>query len=104
MCEYSQTSRYTNTLMVSLNNRIYFRDHRTAATAGVDVDSDHIVESDQFHHSTRALFRFSQAGSPAHSTAIGDSFKLDTISHTMIDLEKEGKGDAHTVSVSSDPR
>jgi len=86
--------------MVSLNNRIYFRDHRTA---GVHVDSDdhHIMESDQFHHSARASFRLSQAGSPAHSTSIGDSFKLNTISHT-IDLEKKGKGD--TVSVSSDRR
>ena len=84
--------------MVSLNNRIYFRDHRTP---GVHVDSDHIVESDQFRHSAIAPFPFSQAGPPAHSTTIGDSFKLNTISHT-IDLEKKGKGDA--VSISSDTR
>ena len=83
--------------MVSLNNRIYFRNH---GTAGVHVDSELAVESDQFHHS-RASFRFSQDGPPAHSAAIGDSFKLNTISH-MIDLEKKGKGD--TVTVSSDPR
>lgn len=84
--------------MVSLNNRIYFRDH---ATAGVHVESELAMESEQFRHSARASFRFSQDRSPAHSAAIGDSFKLNTISH-MIDLEKKGKGD--TVSVSSDPR
>ena len=94
----TKTSRYTNTLMVSLNNRIYFRDHRTP---GAHVDSDHIVESDQFHHSTMASYRFSQVGHPAHSTAIGDSFKLNTISHA-IDLERKGKGDG--VSITSDPR
>ena len=65
------------------------------------MDSDHIVESDQFHHLTMAPYRFSQVGPPAHSTTIGDSFKLNTISHT-IDLEKKGKGD--TVSIGSDPR
>jgi len=94
----TKTSRYTNTLMVSLNNRIYFRDHRTP---GVQVDNDHIVESDQFRLSAMAPYRFSQVGPSAHSTSIGDSFKLNTLSHT-IDLEKKGKGD--TVSISSDPR
>jgi hypothetical protein len=81
--------------MVSLNNRIYFRDHRRTA-------EDDIVESGQIHHSAVASSsRFSQAGPPTHLTTIGDSFNLNTISHT-IDLEKKGKGEA--VSVSSDPK
>jgi hypothetical protein len=81
-------SRYTNTLFVSLNNRIYFRDH---PSSGVHVMSGRIVESDQNHH------HLSQAQFAAHTTTLGESY----ISHT-IDLEKGNSGTGS--SISSDPR
>ena len=75
--------RYTNTLFVSLNNRIYFRDH---PSSGVHIMSDRVMEPEQSH------IRFPPVGSVAHMTTLDD--------HTM-DLEKVS-GDA--VSVSSGPR
>jgi len=78
---------YTNTLFVSLNNRIYFRDHRSSV---IHVMSDCIVESDQNHH------HLSQTRFAAHSTTLGESY----ISHT-IDLEK-GNSDAVS-NISLDP-
>ncbi len=95
-----KSSRYSNTLLVSLNNRIYFRDH---STSGVHVDTDHYVDTgDQFHRSATTSLHFAQVGSPTHTTARGDNIKLNTVSHTIgFDFEK-GKGDA--VSICSDPK
>jgi hypothetical protein len=74
-------SRYTNTLLVSLNNRIYFRDH---PPRGVHVDTN---DFDQGHRSATTSLHFAQA----HTTTLGDGYKVKTISHT-IDPE-QGKGD-----------
>ena len=82
-----KSSRYSNTLLVSLNNRIYFRDH-----PGSCVDSGHVVESDQARRSAVASLHFSTQGPrSARPDTTDDDFKLHPISHT-IDLEK-GKGD-----------
>jgi len=81
---------YTNTLLVSLNNRIYFRDH---PSPGVHIMSDHGVGSDQSRR------HFNPVGSTTHVATQDDNYVLKTISHT-IDLEK-GKSDG--VSISSDP-
>ena len=80
-------SRYTNTLLVSLNNRIYFRDH---PSSGVHIMSDRVMEPDLSH------LHCPPVGSAVQTTTLGDSY----ISHT-IDLEKSN-GD--TTSISSDPR
>jgi hypothetical protein len=91
-----ESFRYSNTLLVSLNNRIYFRDHPASAV----VDSGLVVDSDQARRSAVASLHFSQGPPPLHTNTIDEGFKLHTISRTM-DLEK-GKGDA--VSISSGPR
>jgi hypothetical protein len=87
--------RYSNTLFVSLNNRIYFRDY-SQVTAGIHIVREHVIESDLSHRSVH----ITSAGSTVHETTLGsDSYALKTISHA-IDLSKE-KGD--TVSINSDP-
>jgi hypothetical protein len=85
--------RYTNTLFVSLNNRIYFRDH---APSGVQIMADQVGRSDPSRHQLTPV----TVVSTTHTTPGGDNYALKTISHT-IDLEK-GKSDS--VSISSDPR
>jgi len=79
---------YTNTLLVSLNNRIYFRDH---PAPGAHVDTIHF---DQGHRSAMAPLHFAPVGSHAHPTVtiLGDGHKVMTMSQT-IDPEK-GMGDA----------
>jgi hypothetical protein len=84
--------------MVSLNNRIYFRDQ---PSPGLHIDGSHGVESDPSRGTGIASFQLSPIRSHVHRTMPDDSYKLNTISHT-IDLEKGSKGDA--VSISSDPR
>jgi hypothetical protein len=91
------SSRYSNTLLVSLNNRIYFRDH---PSCGSHVDSGHVVESDQIRRSAVASLHFSTQGRPSTRTdTTDDGFKLHPISHT-IDLER-GKGDVVISRVSA---
>jgi len=84
---------YTNTLLVSLNNRIYFRDHPTPG--GVHMYTDHL---DQSRRSAMASLHFTPIESHGNTTTLRDSYMLKTNSHT-IGLEK-GKRD---VSISSDP-
>jgi len=71
---------YSNTLLLSLNNRIHFRDH------------------DQYSHQdhggsglTRPSFvkslTFTRSGVAHHTTTMSDNFKLDAVSHTEC-LEK----------------
>ncbi|KAH9067954.1 hypothetical protein EDB87DRAFT_69423 [Lactarius vividus] len=85
---------YSNTLLVTLNNRIYFRDHRLPEHG----DSARVTSSGRVR--TTALTSLSFVGAdPQSQASTGDSFKLDTISQT-VDLEKP-KGDA--VSTSSQP-
>jgi hypothetical protein len=78
---------------VSLNNRIYFRDHPIAAT--VIVDSEHAVSSDQsrFAH-------FSQVHPPTRAKTTDEGFKLRSIPNRM--GLGESKGDE--ASISSGPR
>ncbi|KAH9987451.1 hypothetical protein BJV74DRAFT_885570 [Russula compacta] len=79
---------YSNTLLVSLNNRIYFRDH---PSAGVYVDTEQFVGADLPHSAITSL-RFAQVGesTQAQSTTFGDTRSLhpDSISQTM-DLKRE---------------
>jgi hypothetical protein len=89
--------RYSNTLLVSLNNRIYFRDH---PTQGDHVDSDNLGVPNLSRRSAATSLRFAQVGLPSHSTTMGDSLQLNTIPN-MIDLEK-AKDDA--ISIRSEPR
>ena len=84
-----ESSRYTNTLLVSLNNRIYFRDH---PSPGVHVDTSHF---DQGHRSAMTSLHFAQVGSHTHTTTLGDGYKVKTTSHTT-DPEK-GKGDNDSI-------
>jgi len=86
---------YANTLLLSLNNRIYFRDyaaHHGTYSLEVHVDSSHHMEGDR---SRRSAISSLQARSPTDTTAVSNNtFKLDTISH-IVDLEKsKGEGDA----------
>jgi len=78
---------------VSLNNRIYFRDYAARhGTLEVHVDCSRHVEGDQPHRPTISSLRFNQIGSPTN-TGVGDTFKLNTISH-IVSLEKStGEGD-----------
>jgi hypothetical protein len=90
-------SRYSNTLLVSLNNRIYFRDH----PQGDHVESNQIVVPGQSRRSAMTSLGFAQVGSPAHTTTMGDSLQLNTVPHA-IDLEK-AQDDAVS-SIRSEPR
>ncbi|KAH8980456.1 hypothetical protein EDB86DRAFT_563175 [Lactarius hatsudake] len=83
---------YSNTLMVILNNRIYFRDHAPQQHG----DSARFTVSGRAR-ATTPFASLSFAAADPHST--GDSFKLDTISQS-VDLEKQ-IDDA--VSTSSQP-
>jgi hypothetical protein len=83
---------------VSLNNRIYFRDHPSTDAV---VDSGHVT-SDQFRRSAVASLHFSDRRLSTHTGTPDGTFKLHSISHAM-DLEK-GKSDAVKVSISSDSR
>lgn len=78
---------------MSLNNRIYFRDHRSA---GVYVDSEQFVGNDLPLSAITSL-RFAQVGesTQARSITIGDtrSLHLDSISQTM-DLKRKKSDNA----------
>jgi hypothetical protein len=87
-------SRYANTLMVSLNNRIYFREH---ALSVVHSSSNHIVDSQ--HGLEVTSHHFHQVGAPPRATTIGNGFKLDTLSSHTVELARV-KGDG--VSVNSE--
>lgn len=82
-----RSSRYSNTLLVSLNNRIYFREH---PRAGIHMESD---ESGRSHRSTAITsLHFAQVGQPTQSNTLGDSdsFGLETLSHTNDTKRKKG--------------
>jgi hypothetical protein len=73
--------RYSNTLLVSLNNRIYFRDH---PFPGVSRDS---VYHGPTHPSERRLSIVNPSSGHALALRTNDTFRLDTLSST-IDPEK----------------
>jgi hypothetical protein len=81
-----ESSRYSNTLLVSLNNRIYFRDHPFRGTHG---NSRCYVDSGPSLRSTVTPIVFAQSGQRHQRTSIDDTLKLDTISGTAsLDVEK----------------
>jgi len=84
---------YSNTLLVTLNNRIYFRDHPPPGHG----DSAHLPKSGGLF-STLTSLRFARA-EPQLQVSTDDPFKLDTIPCTM-DPEKQS-GDA--ASAASQP-
>ena len=96
----TRVSRYSITLLVSLNNRIYFRDH---PGWGNHINSIHILRfpTNRSCCSATTSRRFAQVGSPVHATTMGHSLQLNTIPHA-IDLER-AKGDAVS-SIRSEPR
>lgn len=80
-------SRYANTLMVSFNNRIYFREHASsvAHSSGnhtTDVDSQGRLEVASRH------FHPVQVGTATHATVTGNSFKLDRMSPHAVELAR----------------
>ncbi|KAH9980890.1 hypothetical protein BGW80DRAFT_1453845 [Lactifluus volemus] len=81
---------YSNALLVSLNNRIYFRDHPIAAT--VIVDSEHAVSSDQ----SPRFAHFSQVHPPTRAKTTDEGFKLRSIPNRM--GLGESKGDEASIS------
>jgi len=72
---------YSNTLLVSLNNRIYFRDHSGSSRDGAIITS-------RLRAAGRESIPFSSAGTKLRSPV--EVFKLETTFHTK-DLEN-GKG------------
>ncbi len=71
--------------MVSLNNRIYFRDHPFRGAHG---NTRCYVDSGRSFRSTVTPLNFAQNGL-RHMPSTGDSLKLDTVSGTAsIDIEK----------------
>jgi hypothetical protein len=105
-----KSSRYANTLLVSLNNRIYFRDYAARhGTVEVHMGSNHLEEGSQSHNSHRSALtsiRINQVGSPTNTTTVGNTFKLDTISHVVpvgFQVEKS-KGEGHAIDITPDGR
>jgi hypothetical protein len=81
-----ESSRYSNTLLVSLNNRIYFRDHPFRGAHG---NSRCYVDSGPSFRSTVTPIIFAQNGLRHPTTPAGDGLKPDNVSCTAsIDVEK----------------
>jgi hypothetical protein len=81
--------RYSNTLLVSLNNRIYFRDRPLAIT----VDTEHAISSDNSRRFA-VTSPFTPGQPPINTTDEG--IKLHSISHPM--HLRQGKGDEASFS------
>ncbi len=92
-------SRYANTLLVSLNNRIYFREHASTVLRSSD---NHITGSDYRRDSASRHFHELQVGMPDRAAAIGNSFKLDRLSSHTIELNSE-RVKVDVVSINSNP-
>jgi hypothetical protein len=87
--------RYSNTLLVSLNNRIYFRDRPIAITVG---DSEAISSDHSRRFAVTSPFASDQP--PTNTNPTNESFKLHSISHPM----HIGQGKDDEVSFSSGQR
>jgi hypothetical protein len=94
----TEVSRYSNTLLVSLNNRIYFRDH---PTRGNHVDCDNSNVLNLSHRSVMTSLQFANVEPPSHTTTMGDNLQPSTIPNT-IDLEKAKDDDVSILP--SEPR
>ena len=69
--------------MVSLNNRIYFREH---ALSVVHTSSNHIVNSqNQLEISSH---HFHQVGTQPRGTSTGNGFKLDRLTSHTVELTR----------------
>jgi len=91
-----KNSRYANTLMVSLNNRIYFREH---ALSVVHSSDNHIVNSQHRLEVASRHVHQVQVGTPTGAT-IGNSFKLERMSSHTLELARVKED---VVSVNSEP-
>ncbi len=81
-----ECSRYSNTLFVSLNNRIYFRDYPYPGGRG---DTWSYVDSGRSHPSTVSSVTFAHPGLHFHTASIGNSLRLGTVPSTkVIDIGK----------------
>ncbi|KAH9980827.1 hypothetical protein BGW80DRAFT_1247690 [Lactifluus volemus] len=87
--EIYYTFTYSNTLLVSLNNRIYFRDRPLAIT----VDTEHAISSDNSRRFA-VTSPFTPGQPPTNTTDEG--IKLHSISHPM--HLRQGKGDEASFS------
>jgi hypothetical protein len=82
-------------LFLTLNNRIYFRDHPHAETLG---DSKFLGSINRF---AASILRFARA-TPSQSATTSDmSAKSDTIIPTQTEDAEEGKG--NNITVNSNP-
>lgn len=92
-----ESFRYSNTLLVSLNNRIYFRDHPFRGAHG---NTRCYVDSGRSLRATVTPLTFAQPGLRRHTTSIGDNLKLDVVSAmATVDIEKNT-----VIGDSPDPR
>lgn len=78
-------SRYANTLMVSFNNRIYFREH---ASSVAHSSGNHTMDSQDRLEVASRHFNPVQVGTPTHATTIGNSFKLERMSSHAVELAR----------------
>ena len=66
------------------------------------MDSNHPEERNQSRRSALTSLRFNQVGSRTSTTAVSNTFKLNTISH-MVGLE-ESKGGGGAIDITPDGR
>jgi hypothetical protein len=71
--------------MVSLNNRIYFREHTSSV---VHSSNNHNVDSQHRLEVTSRHFHQVQVGTPTRATTIGNGFKLDRMSSHTVELAR----------------
>jgi len=71
-----ERSRYSNTLLVSLNNRIYFRDHSYPGDRG---NTQCYVDSGRSYPSAVSTLTFAHPGLHSHTASIGDGLRLGAI-------------------------
>ncbi|KAH9019180.1 hypothetical protein EDB85DRAFT_2009461, partial [Lactarius pseudohatsudake] len=82
---------YSNTLLVSLNNRIYFRDRQSSERG----DNASILDSDQLRATTVTSLHFVGTG-PRSQAPTDDSFQLSTSTQT-VELNRR-KGDDTSIN------
>jgi len=73
---------YSNALLVSLNNRIYFRDHPFSRAGGQSTRC--FVDSGGPCNSAVSSLTFAHPGLHSHTTSIGDDLRLGTIPSTKV--------------------
>ncbi|KAI9445948.1 hypothetical protein H4582DRAFT_1902246 [Lactarius indigo] len=78
---------YSNTLLVSLNNRIYFREHQAP-----ENDDNAITVSVRVRAATQSSLSFA-VPEPQSRTPTGDNFRLCTISQKVESDSDESRGD-----------